>query len=96
MFLYVLNADSRKFKGCFKGVSRQFQKCFKEVSRVESAKWVQENFKKSFKSVSRMFQCSFVVWISSQLPGQKEGLLTFEYVKMETRSSRRYKKKWYS
>ena len=38
-------------------------------------KGFQENFKKSFKGVSRMFQCSFVAWISSQLPEQKKGLL---------------------
>ena len=36
---------------------------------------LQENFKKNFlEGVSRMFQCTFVAWILSQLPEQKEGL----------------------
>ena len=80
---------SRKFKGCFKEVSTVFQGSFWEISRVfqESFKGVSKNLSKShecFKTVSRKFkayQKSFkiallLVLLSSQLPEQKEGLLS--------------------
>ena len=37
-----------------------------------------ENFKKSLEGVSRKFQWSFVAWISSQLPEQKEGFFLWK------------------
>ena len=49
-----------KIDACFEGVLRVFQGCFKGVSRV-------------FQGVSKKFN---VAWHSSQLPEQKEGLLT--------------------
>ena len=67
----------REFQGSFKDILRKFQGCLKKVSSV-----FQENFK---KKVSMVFQewfnevlfCNFVfAWISSQLPEQKEGLLS--------------------
>ena len=62
-------------QGSFKGVQRGFQGSFKDVLR---------KFKGGLKKVSSVFQenlmkfcCAiFFAWISSQIPEQKEGLLT--------------------
>ena len=59
-----LKEVSRLFHEGFKEVevSRVFQECFKGVSR---------KFQENFQGVSKNFH---VVWHSSQLPEQKEGL----------------------
>ena len=49
--------------------SLKFQGCFEGVLRV-----FQGSFKKTFKVFQKKF---YVAWHSSQLPEQKEGLLTF-------------------
>ena len=70
-----LKEVQKLFLGCFKDVLGKFLWCLKNASSV-----FQKSFIKSFKYVSRIFKwsffCNFVAWISSQLPEQKEGLLT--------------------
>ena len=80
-FKEVLRVSENMFRGCFKGVSMQFKRCFKDVLRVKcvSRKFqrkVLRIFKESFNEV--LFYNFAVLWISSQLPEQKEGLFCTE------------------
>ena len=75
MFLEAFKGDSRELQEYLKEVQRGFQGIQGSFKGRKCQVCVQENIKISFEGVSRMFLCSFVAWISSQLPEQKEGLL---------------------
>ena len=70
------NGIQENFEWWFKGASNWF----KEVSKrfKESVKCVSRKFHKKFQeSFNEVLFCNFVLaWISSQLPEQKEGLLS--------------------